>query len=334
VLALPTEDPEVVQAREDSWNDYYKPRSPAAQHLVNECVRATLLSDRVHAAYSTALTKQVRDAEENWDRTRDDEIEALKKRLRSDPAEAVRLLKRTSDGCVYLMARWECLDEQLAERGRWTAPERDEAIRLLGHDPDAETLQTCPEAWLTRLYSLTCHSNPGDRPVDWLFDPKRLPDAFRGVYSPDYLPDRATSLKALRAMINDQIEPIREEAERLSADRDEPDRAEAVNRALVIQDAPTARLFLRYQSEARTSFHKAYAELVKTLERDKAEGAAPSGPAEETAVSPNEPEPGFAAVPDSPNEPGRAETFADFTVPVSDFGGGVVPVLSFVTAAS
>jgi hypothetical protein len=39
VLALPNEDPAIIAERADTWNDHYKPRSPAAQHLVNECVR-------------------------------------------------------------------------------------------------------------------------------------------------------------------------------------------------------------------------------------------------------------------------------------------------------
>src|SRR5437764_15229715 len=48
VVALPEEDPAAIQARHDAWNDYYKPRSPAEQHLVNECIQHTLLPDRVH----------------------------------------------------------------------------------------------------------------------------------------------------------------------------------------------------------------------------------------------------------------------------------------------
>ena len=34
VLALPNEDPAVVAARTEAWNEFYRPKSPAAHHLV------------------------------------------------------------------------------------------------------------------------------------------------------------------------------------------------------------------------------------------------------------------------------------------------------------
>src|SRR3954470_22195529 len=65
--ALPNEDPAAVQARADEWNDYYRPQSPAARHLVDQCVRATLLSDRVDTYHAAALARQVRSAVARWD---------------------------------------------------------------------------------------------------------------------------------------------------------------------------------------------------------------------------------------------------------------------------
>ena len=46
-----------------------------------------------------------------------------------DPGTAVRHLKRTSDGCLYMIARWERLDAILVENGHWSGPDRDEAVR-------------------------------------------------------------------------------------------------------------------------------------------------------------------------------------------------------------
>jgi hypothetical protein len=76
---------------------------------------------------------------------------------------------------------------------------------------------------------------------------------------------------------------------------------------------------LRYHAESRTSFHRHYAQLVKTLERDAAleEDGAPAAP-DEPADAPDAPEaspergappptePAGAAVADSPNEPEAA----------------------------
>jgi hypothetical protein len=339
VLPLPTEDPEVIQARADAWNTYYQPQSPVAQHLVTQCVQATLLADRVHRAHSATLSRQVRNAVDDFDRACDDQVESLKRLLKTDPAEAVRLLKRSSDGCTYLLGRWGALGAALTERGRWTGPERDEAIRLIGHDPDPETLKTCPEAWLTRLYNLMLLKNPSESSVRWLLG--RIPDRYRAIYNFEALPDEAESLERLREMIAEQVVPLEEEEERLSAEREEADRDEAPDRALVLQDAPSARLFLRYHAEARLSFHKAYSELIKTLERDKAAAAesvstpAPSpSPAAAAAEPPKEPGTDAADAWPSPFEPGppvsEAEVWALAAV-LRGKDGLVVPLVTPVS---
>ena len=106
---------------------------------------------------------------------------------------------------------------------------------------------------------------------------------------------------------------------------DASSRARALDRALVLKDEAEARLFFRYHSESRSTFHRAYKELVATLERDAAglvdgdEAGSPNEPdapgegpetagevdaprapevAREGSVSPNEPD-----APESPNEP-------------------------------
>src|SRR5947199_6713148 len=58
-LVMANENPKVVAARVAGWNDHYRPQSPAAQHLVNQCVAATLLADRCQPAHDSALADQV-----------------------------------------------------------------------------------------------------------------------------------------------------------------------------------------------------------------------------------------------------------------------------------
>src|SRR4051794_12527241 len=104
--ALPNEDPAAVQARADEWNDYYKPQSPAARHLVDQCVRATLMADRCHIYHSAALSRQIRSAVTRWDDWRADEFAASVDLIESQPAEAVNRLKRTARGCRWLIGQW------------------------------------------------------------------------------------------------------------------------------------------------------------------------------------------------------------------------------------
>jgi hypothetical protein len=90
VLPLPNEDPDAIQARQQAWQEYYRPTSPAAQHLLDQCVRATLLADRCDASHAATLAQQVRTAEERWEQGRVDEVERLVALLPDDPATAVR----------------------------------------------------------------------------------------------------------------------------------------------------------------------------------------------------------------------------------------------------
>src|SRR6478752_5481704 len=112
---------------------------------------------------------------------------------------------------------------------------------------------------------------------------------------------------------------------RRADESDASSRKRAMDRALVLKDEAEARLFFRYHSESRSTFHRAYKELVATLERDDAglddageadspnepgardegpeaagavDGPRPSDVAREEAGSPNEPD-----TTASPNEP-------------------------------
>src|SRR4051794_23468401 len=59
VTVMANEDPEVVAALVAEWDDHYRPQTPAARHLVNQCVAATLLADRCRLAHDAALADQV-----------------------------------------------------------------------------------------------------------------------------------------------------------------------------------------------------------------------------------------------------------------------------------
>src|SRR5579883_1190634 len=102
VVALPNEDPEALRERSREWNDYYQPRNPAERHLVDECVRATVLSDRCHRAHEAIVSQRVREAEANWENGQEDEVERFKAIFQEDPAASVRGLVRSALGCRFL----------------------------------------------------------------------------------------------------------------------------------------------------------------------------------------------------------------------------------------
>ncbi len=318
-LALPNEDPAAVAARADAWNDYYRPQSPAAHHMVNACVDATLLSDRCRTYHEAALAKQVRDADHAWEVEREEAVEALVEMLRTDPATATRGLARTGHGCRRLIGAWERLLKALDGDGCWTGPECEEAIRLQGFHPEPDTLRGCPEAWIIRLFDVLSDREPSEDAIAWHFHDDRVPDLYFSQYSPASLPSRDESRQRLRATAEGHLARARalEAAHRES--RDDPDRAEAADRALILHDVPSARLFLRYHAEARTAFHRAYGSLVKALERDAAADAEPSlspieadrptpdrPPTDAGSISPDEADPDARSgeIGDSGNTPG------------------------------
>ena len=50
-IILDTEDPAAIAAREDHWENHFKPQSPDACYFLDECVHATILADRFHLAH-------------------------------------------------------------------------------------------------------------------------------------------------------------------------------------------------------------------------------------------------------------------------------------------
>ena len=295
-LALPNEDPAVVSARNDSWNDYYKPQSPAAQHLVNQCVQATLLADRCHQFHHAALAKQIREFELNNDVYDDYEARSVARGFVKNPADTLYRLTQSGAGLRYLIARWEALGQSLEIDKHWTSAECDEAIRLQGIPAHKDTLASYPDAWLTRLYSLICTPRVSKFEMAALFEGIRFPSQYKGFLDPDHLPELEPSLASLRGTVDEKLAALRAQEEEYRELYEDPARAESESRAMILRDASTARLFLRYHAESRTAFHRAYRELVKTLEADAAmpvedapnapESSPPPAP---TAVSPNEP---------------------------------------------
>ena len=94
IVAMPNEDPPKIAARENHWNDYYKPQSPGGQHFVYLCVASTILTDRVTSAHDAAIASQVRDAEEVWLNEKSELLEDLKTLLLDNPTLGCHMLRR------------------------------------------------------------------------------------------------------------------------------------------------------------------------------------------------------------------------------------------------
>jgi hypothetical protein len=281
---MPDEDPALLELREQQWNDYYQPASPAAEHLVKQCVRATVMADHCQTYHDAVVAQQVREAAELWDCARDDEVDALAAKLTTDPVAAAAALQRTAAGLDYLLARWTELRLVLLTAGSWTDAQVSEAVHLQGFSARNENLKGCRGAWLTLLYNVACRPGDPQRAVMWLRDERLMPEEFARPDSGFGLPEPAECRALLVDMVDTEQARLKGESQRLSRWIDGPAREAAVGRAYMPFESPQTRLYLRYQAESRLAFHRAYDTLTKTLKQD-AERAASQAEAEKPAAS-------------------------------------------------
>jgi hypothetical protein len=278
-LSMPGEDPSLAEARSAAWNEHYQPQSPAAQHLVNECARATLQSDRLAAYQAASVAREAKEARWNWHVQRQKNVSKQVGRLPRRPAAAKEKLESTSAGCRWLIARWEQLQGALEEHGEWKNSEAVAAARLLGGK------NANPDAWILRLNAFLIGDRQNVAVFHRLWEAGRQPESLRDSYTLNNLPSPPEARDWLDELIASELAWLRDEEARLRAVDDLPALAEASVLAFVPADPQAARLLLRYQTEARSAFHRAYNALRSTLEHD-----AESSPNEADCTAP-EPEP-------------------------------------------
>jgi hypothetical protein len=286
VLSLPNEDPRTGPQRLKDWVDHYQPQSPAAVHLVTECARATLQADRLHRCACAMATRDIYEAQSDDDRRRGINIQSAKDGIDPmyDPAEALKELAETGAGCRAMLERWVWYLCRLQSDDPLPPKSGPELMRMLGYPPGA-VLKHDPDGWVLHLLgALAIDLNKEERLAE-LFDPSQMPDCLVPVYRRDSLPDRDAAAEQLWPLVKAGLDrwADREAVLRL----DVPVRARAADRAAVPKDVVAARLLVRYQSEARVSFHQAYKALLTTLEYDAEH--APDAP--EPDAPPNEANP-------------------------------------------
>ena len=104
-ICLPEDMAREVEARGRGFAAQLRPAGPIEAALVRDAALASVRSRRVAAAAEAHTASRVRHAVRDWDDARDAEVRRLADLLASDPAEAVRLLERTAEGCDYLPTR-------------------------------------------------------------------------------------------------------------------------------------------------------------------------------------------------------------------------------------
>jgi hypothetical protein len=305
VLATPDEDPAVVAERVREWEDYYQPDSPAAKHLVAQCVQASFLSERCFRFHNAVIEQQFVDARDEWAEQLAAEVVELADLLYDDPAIAVRRLHETAGGVDYMAKRWEHLRHAFAANGYWTADEEEEAIRLLGHKPGE--LSKSVEAFRVALCNCIC------LPERTCEDHERIasgvPLELRGRFGEEPLPDVDAAAGHVIAVATARIKHLRALEPKLDERVDDVRLRQAQARALLIKDNKQAHLYLRYMAEARNLFQRSLSALMKLKKQGEPvfEGTSEPAAATEAVAAPNEANSGATLEPgttsDAPDEP-------------------------------
>ena len=267
VVALPDEDRSAIAARAEAWNTYYQPESPAAQHLVNQCVHATLMADRCNRYHTAAVAAQISEVPLRWETSRQDKLDRLAAKFRSCPVKTVRKLGRTARGCRWMIERWTALADAFKTNPGWTDSQLDDAMRLLGYAPNSWRIE--PEVYTLNLFNVLCYGEAMAHILPKILDAGQVPPELAGVYTPSSLPDAETCRRYIAGVVAEVLASLVETEAVLREKVENPDRASATDRAAILTNPAKAQLVLRYQAEARTLFHRSYTELVRTLKRDE-----------------------------------------------------------------
>jgi hypothetical protein len=130
VLALPNEDPAELAAREQAFFDHYQPQNPRDAFLVHAAALATVQFDRCNRFETAEIGHQVRARFMERETERDETIERFRIAIKTDGELAIHGLRRSAQGCFYLIHQWSKLRKALKTHGFWSLSDWQRAKEL------------------------------------------------------------------------------------------------------------------------------------------------------------------------------------------------------------
>ena len=280
VLALSTEDKNVVAEQLNVWVDYYQPANPAEALLVENMAKAALTLRRCSVHETAFLNDQIEAVPLRMMADAEDRLAALREGLVDDPEGSVRELERSFHGVDWMLGRWVFLQETVQRNGGFFgySPVTHEAVRLLGCDPDRPAT-TAVKGYVLQLADAAARPDPQREFLARFVSNERIHREYF-VLEGRTIPDQELARGTVSLIVRDEIarlEQLRKELQQelvLKLAREK-------QMAVVPADGPDARLYLRYHKEAEMSFHRNYKALMRAQEERLAEALEDD---EETAV--------------------------------------------------
>jgi hypothetical protein len=117
-LALPNENPAEFAAREATFRAEYNPQNLTEDFLVKILTKSTIKIDRCERYETSVLDRQVRTAAIREQVRRLDQINSYRALLPTDGPTAVEGLRRSAEGCAYLIGQWTKFRDEIQRTGR------------------------------------------------------------------------------------------------------------------------------------------------------------------------------------------------------------------------
>ena len=261
-LTLPNEPTAWVDELTAEWRNYYQPQSPGRCALLDRAVLATVHHKRSRCYLTGALSEQVRGAELAFNLQQHDLALHYMELLKSDPPAATRGLNRSAAGARQLLTEWQGLEADLCTNDHWSTSRREHASRLMGFRP--EDPSDVGAFWF-RYYNIAAREPRNEAALAALTGQGNSPDTLQWVRGGPP-PKPQASREWLRLSLATELATLRAHEERLRTSFEDPDRAAAVEKAMLLAPDKMA-LWLRYERMHDSMFHKAY----NGLERPEAD---------------------------------------------------------------
>ena len=252
-LPLPDESQDARDQRLSEWMDYFAPTDSVVTLLVQRAVELTLKLDRGDVV-EEALSDQLVLAALDEGSGSQGEVEKLAGQLVKGGAATLRLLRKSSVGCVWLQSQWAILVQELVRHKRLVSTSRERVLLLLGRRK-SDVLSGDPLAikWLTVLlgagYDAThdkaeLFKTEIGRKATSKLHPSELDVRIKELAAA--VPSQAQSLAQLCAYIDETLADLKTQLEAVH-ELEEEKRAVALRRAQ-IDLAEEGKQLLRYQA--------------------------------------------------------------------------------------
>jgi hypothetical protein len=208
----------------------------------------------------------------NWRRRRKRKVERAFNRITQDHLGALQELESFSDGCAALAKDVRTMIDILEVRGYLTDGALETAIYHHGIWPVDTMIHLSATEYTFHTLNLACTPDVTSEQLDAWIEPGNRPWELEGLSREQLIPgDAAQCRQRLAEYLRLRLEELVLAEVRLRQDEDEPELRRLHEEAETLSEK-AARQVTRSHAESRTTFHRAFRELCKTLERDAEEG--------------------------------------------------------------